>query len=183
MTKVIGGMAMSLDGFVNDKDGNVGALYPDFEALMQSEMMQHSIKTTGAVVMGRRTYEMAEDYTGYEYQVPIFVLTHHAPESVATGENEALTFNFVGDGVISAIAQAKAAAGDRDVTVVGGADILQQCLNAGLLDELQVAIVPVLLGEGVRLFENLDISAIRLESVRAQAMPGGTTDISFRVVK
>jgi dihydrofolate reductase len=70
-------MAMSLDGFVNDPNGDVSRLYPDLDALRKTVILQEAIKTTGAVVMGRGAYDMAQgDFTGYEFQVPIFVLTH-----------------------------------------------------------------------------------------------------------
>src|SRR6266705_60183 len=95
MAKVIIGMTMSLDGFVNDRNGDVSRLYPDLEALRQTEFLQEVIKTTGAVVMGRRAYDMAEgDFTDYEFQVPIVVLTHDVPEKVAKGENDQLTLTF-----------------------------------------------------------------------------------------
>jgi len=183
MGKVLFGMAMSLDGFVNDRNGDVGRLYPDLEALRKTEMLQESIKTTGAVVMGRRAYDMAEgDFTGYEFQVPIFVLSHDVPEKVAKGENEGLSFTFVTDGIESAIEKAKAAAGDKYVTVIGGANTAQQCIQAGLLDEIQIGIVPVLLGEGLRLFEHIGTEQIELESTRVIESPG-RTDLRFRVVK
>src|SRR5438093_1987533 len=119
MGKIIVGATMSLDGFMNDRHGDVSRLYPDFEALRKTEMLQEEIRTTGAVVMGRRAYDMAEgDLTDYEYQVPIFVLTHHLPEKVAKGVNDQLTLTFVTDGIHRAIEQAKAAAGDKQVTVV-----------------------------------------------------------------
>src|SRR3989440_6840574 len=120
MGKVIAGTTMSLDGFMNDRHGDVSRLYPDFEALRKTEMLQEEIRTTGAVVMGKRAYDMAEgDLTDYEYQVPIFVLTHSVPEQVVKGENDRLTVTFVTDGVESAIEQAQAAAGDKQVMVVG----------------------------------------------------------------
>ena len=132
--------------------------------------------------MGRRAYDMAEgDFTGYEFQVPIFVLTHHVPEKVAKGENGNLRFTFVTDGIESAIEQAKAAAGDKYVAVIGGADTAQQCIQKGLLDELQIGIVPVLLGGGLRLFEHVG-KQIELESIRVIESPG-RTDLRFRVVK
>jgi len=184
MAKVIGGITISLDGFVNDRNGDVGVLYPEFEAIIASDLVQDSIKTTGAVVMGRRAYEMGQgDYSQYEYQVPIFVLTHHAPETVAKGENENLSFTFVSDDAESAIAQAKAAAGDKEVMVIGGASTLQQCLKADLLDELQIGIIPVLLGDGLPMFENIGTPRSRLEKVKVIELPGGRTDIVFRVVK
>jgi dihydrofolate reductase len=127
MGKVILGTTMSLDGFINDRNGSVSRLYPDLAALRKTEMLQESIKTTGAVVMGRRAYDMAEgDFTDYEFQVPIFVLTHDAPEKAAKGENERLTFTFVTGGIESAIEKAKVAAGDKYVTVIGGANTAQQ---------------------------------------------------------
>jgi dihydrofolate reductase len=183
MAKVIGGITISLDGFVNDRDGGVGVLYPEFEALIASDMLQDAMKTTGAVVMGRNAYEMGQgDYSEYEYQVPIFVLTHQPPETVAKGENGNLSFTFVSDGAERAVAQAKAAAGDKDVMVIGGASTLRQCLNAGLLDEFQLGIAPILLGEGLPLFEQ-GMTPTRLEKVDTISLPGGRTDIIFHVVK
>lgn len=183
MAKVLLGMTTSLDGFVQDRHGSVDRLYPDLAALRQTEALQELIRTTGAVVMGRRAYDMAAgDFTGYEFQVPIFVLTHHAPERVAKGENERLKFTFVTDGIESAIEKAKAAAGDKYVSVIGGASTAQQCLNAGLVDELQVDVRPVLLGAGRRLFEHLDAERIELERIRVTESPT-TTDLRFRVVK
>ncbi|MEK6226808.1 MAG: hypothetical protein AABM40_11035 [Chloroflexota bacterium] len=121
MAKVIVGMTVSLDGFVNDRNGSVERLYPDLAALRKTEVLQEAIANTGAVVMGRRAYEMANgDFTGYEFQVPIFVVTHHPPKAVAKGENARLSFEFV-DHVDGAVGKAKKAAGTKDVTAVGGA--------------------------------------------------------------
>lgn len=98
MGNVIVGATMSLDGFMNDRNGNVSRLYPNFEALRETEMLQEEIQATGAVVMGRHSYDMAEgDLTDYEYQVPIFVLTHHVPEQEIKGVNDRLTVTFVTD--------------------------------------------------------------------------------------
>lgn len=155
MGKIITGMAMSLDGYIEDREGSVARLYPDFEGMRQSRMMQDFMRTTGAVVMGRHTYEMGQDYTDYEFQAPIFVLTHTPPTVVAKGENERLRFQFVAAPLEQVLETAKATAGDRHVMVVGGASIVQQCIRAGLFDELHVMLVPVLLGAGLRLFEQL----------------------------
>ncbi len=183
MAKVLFGMTMSLDGFVNDRHGDVGPLYPDLEALRKTELLQESIRTTGAVLMGRRSYDMAAgDFTGYEFQVPIFVLTHHIPEKAAKGENEKLTFTFVTDGIENAVAKAKAAAGDKYVTVVGGAHTGGQLIKAGLLDELLVGIMPVLLGDGLRLFEHIGADQIKLERMSVIETLG-VTYLRFRVVK
>jgi len=183
MGKVIVGTTMSLDGFINDSNGSVSRLYPDLEALRETELLQEEMRTTGAVVMGRRAYDMAEgDLTGYEFQVPIFVLTHVVPEQAARGQNENLTITFVTNGIESAIAQAKAAAGDKDVMVIGGANTAQQCMRAGLVDELRIGIIPVLLGEGLRFFEHLSSEQMELERTKILESPG-RTDMLFRVVK
>ena len=97
MAKVIVGMTISLDGFVADQNGHAGRLYPDLAALRYTTYMKDAIEQTGAVLMGRRTFEMGDpdSYVGnYEFQVPIFVLTHHPP-SVAPKQDEHLTFTFV----------------------------------------------------------------------------------------
>ena len=183
MGKVIVGTTMSLDGFMNDRHGDVSRLYPDLEALRRTEMLQEEIRTTGAVVMGRRAYDMGEgDLTDYEYQVPIFVLTHHVPEQAVKGENDRLTVTFVTEGIHRAIEKAKAAAGDKQVTVVGGAHTAQQCMRAGLVDEIHMGIVPVLFGEGLRFFEPLDNEQMELERTRVFESPT-RTDLWFRVVK
>lgn len=184
MGKVIAGMTISLDEFVNDRNGSVGSLYPDLAALSETEEAQESIKTTGAVMLGRRAYAMGDPDSyadSYEYQVPIFVVTHQVPEK-RPKQNEALTFTFVTDGVESAIAQAKAVAGDGDVTVIGGASTFQQCLRAGVVDKLHLDLVPVLLGQGLRLFENLSAEAVELEKPGVTEAPL-RTHLKFRVVK
>jgi dihydrofolate reductase len=184
MGKVRGGMTVSLDGFVNDRNGDVGRLYPDLAALGQTEMLQEEIRTVGAVVMGRRAFAMGdpdEFADHYEFQVPIFVLTHHAPAKHPK-ENDRLTVTFVTDGIAGAIAQAQAAAGAKAVQVVGGASTIRQCLQAGLLDELQLGFVPVLLGSGLRLFDQPDLEQIHLEQTRVLEAPG-RTDVLYRVVK
>ena len=183
MGNVIIGATMSLDWFMNDRHGDVSRLYPDLEALRRTEMLAEEIRTTGAVVMGRRAYDMAEgDLTDYEYQVPIFVLTHHVPEKVAKGENDKLTLTFATDGIERAIEQAKAAAGDKQVTVVGGANTAQQCLRAGLVDEIHIGIVPALIGEGLRFFEPGANEQLELERTRVFAS-STRTDLWFRVLK
>jgi dihydrofolate reductase len=185
MGKVIVGTTLSLDGFVNDRQGDVGQLYADFAAFTASERLQETIRATGAVVMGRRAFEMGapDSYAGnYEFQVPIFVLTHHPPAKMPK-QTEALTFTFVSDGIESAIAQAKAAAGAKDVQVIGGASTVQQCLNAGLADELHIDLMPLLLGDGLRFFENLDTDSIQLERMDLVALPGGRSALSFRIVR
>jgi dihydrofolate reductase len=183
MGKVIVGATMSLDWFMNDRNGDVSRLYPDLEALRRTEMLEEEIRMTGAVVMGKRAYNMAEgDLTDYEYQVPIFVLTHHIPEKMAKGQNDQLTVTFITDGIESAIEKAKAAAGDKHVMVVGGANAAQQCLRAGLVDEIHIGIVPVFFGEGLRFFEPLVNEQMELKRTRVfESLT--RTDLWFRVVK
>jgi dihydrofolate reductase len=183
MAKVIVGMTTSLDGFVNDRNGSIERLYPDLEALGKTEFLKEVIAYTGAVVMGRKAYDMGNgDFTGYEFQVPIFVVTHRPPKEAPKGQNANLSIAFVTEGTDAAVQKAKKAAGRRDVTVVGGADTAQQIIRAGMADELEVGIVPVLFGEGLRLFENLGERAPQLETIRVMESPG-RTDIKYRVVK
>lgn len=186
MGKVILGMTMSVDGFINDRSGSVNALYPDLAELRETEPLKESIQNTGAVVMGRNAFAMAEDpefYAGnYEFQVPIFVLTHEPPKKHPK-ETEALTFTFVMDGIESAIEQAKVAAGEKEVTIIGGASVAQQCLEAGLADELHIDIMPVLFGGGLQPFEDIGTGQIQLERLAVMELPTGRTHLRFRVIK
>jgi dihydrofolate reductase len=179
-------MTISLDGFVNDRAGGVSALYPDFDALHATEPMQEAMQNTGAVVMGRHAFAMAEDpdwYAGnYEFQVPIFVLTHRTPDKHPR-ETGALTFTFATDGIGSAIHQARAAAADRDVTVIGGASTAQQCLQAGLADELHIDIMPVLLCAGQRFFDGIGPGQIQLERLVVLVLPAGRTHLRYSLAK
>ena len=182
MAKVIVGMTISLDGFLADQNGNAGRLYPDLAALRHTAYMKDAIEQTGAVLMGRRTFEMGDpdSYVGnYKFQVPIFVLTHHPPR-VAPKQGEHLTFTFVTQGVESAVAQAKAAARDKAVQVVGGVSTAQQLLDAGLVDELHVDIMPVFLGIGLRPFESSSLDSVRLEKIDVQEV-GARTSLRFRI--
>jgi dihydrofolate reductase len=106
------------------------------------------------------------------FHTPVFVLTHHEREPLE--KQGGTTFTFVTDGIESALEQAKEAAGGKDVSLGGGADVAQQYLAAGLIDELELNVVPVLLGEGTRLFDNLAGTDLGLEQVRAIEAPGIT---------
>jgi len=184
MPRVIAGVTTSLDGFVADQSGSVARLYPDLAALRGSTYMNAMIEATGAVLMGKRAFAMGDpdSYVGdYEFQVPIFVLTHQAPP-VAPKQDEHLTFTFVTDGIESAIAQATAAAGSKAVQVVGGVSVIQQLLRAGLVDELHVDVIPVLLGAGLRLFEGSGLERVQLETVDVLEV-GMRTSLRFRVKK
>jgi dihydrofolate reductase len=182
MSKVIVGMTTSVDGFVADQTGSAARLYPDLAALQGTPYMNAAIEETGAVLMGKRTFEMGDpdSYVGsYEFQVPIFVLTHEPPKA-APKQDEHLTFTFVTDGVESAVEQATAAAGDRAVQVVGGVSVTQQLLRAGLVDELRLDVMPVLLGAGLRFLDHPDLEHVRLEKIGVQEV-GPRTSLVFRV--
>lgn len=184
MGRVIAGMAMSLDGFVEDRHGSVSALYPDLAGLRETEPLKESIRDTGAVVMGWRTFAMAPDpdaYAGsYEFQVPIFVVSRRQPER-RPKESPPLTFTFVTQGVENAIRQAQTAAGARDVTIVGGPTTINVALRAGLIDELHVDIVPVLLGRGLRMFDAGGLRQTTLECVSQIQLPNGQTHLRYRL--
>jgi dihydrofolate reductase len=118
--------------------------------------VEELIETTGAIVIGRGAFGTGEESEGWDdtpYAVPHFVITHRPPPPVPGRKVE---FLFVTDGVAAAIDAAKEAAGDRYATIGGGADIARQALSAGLVDELQLHVVPLLVGDGVRLFDRFD---------------------------
>ncbi|MGZ8707955.1 MAG: dihydrofolate reductase family protein, partial [Gaiellaceae bacterium] len=112
------------------------------------------------------------------FHVPVFVLTHHArePQIMEGGTS----FNFVTGGIEAALEQARAASGDRDVALAGGASVVQQYLKSGLLEELQIHLAPVLLGDGVSLFDRLGLDATALEATRVIASPS-VTHLRYRV--
>jgi dihydrofolate reductase len=114
------------------------------------------------------------------YHVPVFVLTHHARDSLEMEGDT--TFYFVTEGIEAAVERAREAAGEADITVIGGAKVIQQSLAAGLVDELEISISPRLLGGGERLLDNLDGADIELEQL--EAVEGvGVTHVAYRVVK
>jgi dihydrofolate reductase len=161
------------------------------ETNRDSEVVDEAIESTGAYLMGRRMFGGREGPWGDEpwegwwgedppFHVPVFVLTHHAREPLA--KQGGTTFTFVTDGIEAALEQAQGAAGDKDVAVAGGADVAQQYLRARLLDELQVHVAPLLLGDGVRLFGDLGDDPIELECTRVIESPA-VTHLRYRVVK
>ncbi len=181
-------MSMSLDGYIADLDDRLGGddgnrlhdwlLGPDKESFRTSGApgaFADEINATGAVLAGRRTVEVVDHWGGNHHGVPIFVPSHRPPgPSVAAYP----LVTYVSDGIASAMAQAKAAAGDRDV-LVHGAYTAQRALEAGVLDELQIHQIPLLLGRGRRLFGELPAS-VELEIVRVIDTPEAT-HIRYRV--
>jgi dihydrofolate reductase len=154
------------------------------EKSADSEVIEESITATGAVVMGRRMFSGAEGpweddpradgWWGDEppFHVPVFVLTHHGRETKAM--KGGTSFAFVTDGIEAALDRARAAAGEKDVLLAGGASVVQQYLKAGLLDEIQIHLAPVLLGAGASLFDRLGIDPVALETRRVVASPSVT---------
>lgn len=204
MGKVVVDITTSLDGFIaGPNDGPELPLGAGGERLHQwvydlaswrephglaggktnenSEIMEEGLSRTGAIVVGKRMFDNAGGWGETPpFGKPVFVLTHEAREPEA--KDGGTTFTFVADGVESALEQARAAAGDKDVAVGGGANTVQQFLAAGLLDEIQVHVAPVLLGDGVRLFEHVGTDQIELEATRVIDSPD-VTHLRFRVVK
>jgi dihydrofolate reductase len=203
MGKVVFNMTMSLDGFVaGPNDGPENGLGDGGDPLFNwyfsgetevpisdgqmvlkvspqsAEILKQSMATYGAGVWGRRTFDIAHAWGGHPPGSPALIVTHRVPKEWVY---EGSPFIFVTDGVESAVRQAKELAGDKDV-VICTASILQQALNAGLVDEIHVDVAPFLLGKGVRLFDHLKIEPTQLERLRAVAAPG-VTHLGFRVVK
>ena len=194
MGKVLLHVSMSLDGFIAGPDvgverplGEGGERLHDWmfggagdprDEVVASEMF--STATTGAVVIGRRTFDVGIGEWGDDgaFGLPCFVVTHRPAEPLVKGPT---TFTFVTDGIEPALERATAAARDKNVNVMG-ADLARQFLRAGLLDEILINLVPVLLGGGVRLFEDLGADPVDLERTSLIATPG-VTHVRFRLVR
>jgi dihydrofolate reductase len=170
MSKVIALMSMSLDGYVADLNDGVAEVFDWYASSGDVEIrtggadartfhvsqpsadhLHGLISELGAMLTGRRTFDKAEGWGGNHAWGPAFVLTHEIPDGWPRPDS---TVYFVRDGIESAVSQAKTAAAGKSVGV-HGADIIQQCLNAELIDEIHVDIAAVLLGSGVRLFDRL----------------------------
>lgn len=205
MSRVTAEISMSLDGFVagpNDSVdnglGDGGELLHEWVLRLRSWREAHgheggetgpdderfaaSVEAAGAIVMGRRMFDHGEGPWGDEppFHEPVFVLTHRPREPLV--KEGGTTFTFVEDGIESALGQARAAAGDKDVAVAGGGQAIRQSIEAGLLDELEIHLVPVLLGGGIRLldFDPNVAERIEFEPVHAIDSPG-VTHLRFRV--
>ena len=160
------------------------------ETNADSEILKEMLDASGATIMGRRMFSGGEGpwesdpnpdaWWGDEppFHHPVFILTHHAREPVE--KQGGTTFTFVTEGIEAALEQARAAAGDKDVGIGGGANVAQQYLQAGLLDEMHLHIVPVLLGGGTRLFENVAPDAVGLEITRVVESPA-VTHVTYSV--
>jgi dihydrofolate reductase len=152
------------------------------------EILEEAFSTTGAIIMGRGMFgggdgggdESWEGWWGDEppFGVPVFVLTHHPREPLEM--KGGTTFTFVTEGIESALERARAAAGGKDVGVAGGANVIQQYLKSGQIDEFQVHVAPVLIGDGIRLFEGLGPDHTELEPARVVESPAAT-HLKYRV--
>ncbi|MGH3472490.1 MAG: dihydrofolate reductase family protein [Nocardioidaceae bacterium] len=191
MALVICDMSTSLDGYVtgpNDSRENpfgdgAGMLHDWMSAAATDQdraILQEMLNGAGAIVMGRKSFDKNEGDGGWGDSGPVgdtpcFVVTHHKPTTPHPP-----VYTFVTDGVVSAIEQAKTAAGDK-VVGLHGATVMQQAIPLGLVDEIRVHVIPVLLGGGTHLFSTLD-SAISLERTTVQVTPGAT-HLGFQVVR
>ena len=162
------------------------------ETNADSELLEQAIARSGATVMGRRMFSggsgpwqddpNSNGWWGDDppFHHPVFVLTHHTRETVTM--QGGTSFTFVTGGIEDALEQARAAAGDKDVAIAGGADVAQQYLHAGLLDELHLHVAPLLLGGGVRLFDERGSGSTSVEQTRLVESPA-VTHLSYRIVR
>lgn len=196
MGKVVSGFTMSLDGFIAEPDDNVGRLFkwyysgdtpfplPGTNMVFKMspasiELFREYFQTTGALVTGRRDFDVSGAWGGKPpFNVPVFIVTH-APAQAWVREGS--PFTFVTEGVVSAVEQAKQVAGDKNV-LISGSKIVQQCIKAGLLDEIHIDLASMLLGDGISLFGQLGIEPLELE--RFLVVEGkDVTHLRFRVLK
>jgi dihydrofolate reductase len=193
MRKVAGEISMSLDGFVTGPNVRAGNGLGDggerlhdwrFDAKTATDaaIVDEIYASTGAVVLGKRMFDVGFEPWGDPppFRMPVFVVTHaeRAPLPMQGGT----TYTFVTDGIAAALELARAAAGAKNVGIWGGAHIIRQYLQAGLLDELQIHLIPILLGDGIRLFAGLDPEGISLRKISSIETPAAT-HFRFEVVK
>ena len=193
MPKVTSDISMSLDGFITDPTASVGSpleghdpgrlhdwrfdARTDTDAAITDELYA----STGAVLIGKRMFDVGFEPWGDPppFGMPVFVVTHEEREPLPM--KGGTTYVFASDGIEAALEQARAAAGEGNVGIWGGADVIRQYLKGGLVDELHIHLVPVLLGGGVRLFEGLDPEGIELRRTSSVETPGAT-HLRFDVV-
>jgi dihydrofolate reductase len=193
--KVVADISMSLDGFVTGPNAGLhNGLGDGGEPLhtwavdstdeVDAEVLQSAVDSTGAVIMGRRLFDIIDGPDGWSEEMgygaghatvpPVFVVTHEAPETWRLGPR----FRFVTDGLASAVEQAGAAAGDKEVIVMGGGDVVGSALAEGLVDELRIHLAPIVMGGGTPLFK--DGGRAELEQVSVQ-VSSSATHLTYRV--
>jgi dihydrofolate reductase len=193
ISKVVCEISMSLDGFITGPNVRAGNGMGDggerlhdwrFDAKTETDtaIVDEIYATTGAVVLGRRMFDVGFEPWGDPppFGMPVFVVTHEEREPLPM--QGGTTYTFVTDGIDAALALARAAAGGKNVGIWGGANIIRQVLQAGLLDEMQIHLIPILLSNGTRLFEDLDPEGIELRRTSSVETPGAT-HFQFEVVK
>jgi dihydrofolate reductase len=204
MGKVTSDITMSLDGMIAGPNDDVGNPLGDGgerlhqwlydlaswrerhdleggETNRDSEIIDEAFAHTGAVVMGRRMFNVGEGPWGDNppFHTPVFVVTHEVRDPLVKGGGT--TFTFVTDGIEGALRQAQSAAAEMNVSIAGGAHVIRQAIKAGLLDELQIHLVPVLFGEGIRLFEDMGPGQTELKCTRVVDSPA-VTHLRFRLM-
>ena len=183
MSKVYAELSMSLDGFITGPNVRVGNGMGDdgdrlhdwmFDAKTPADekILAEARAGTGAVIIGKGMFDVGFEPWGDPppFGVPVFIVTHERREPMTM--QGGTTYVFVTDGIEAALAQARAAAGGQNVGIWGGANIMRQYLAAGLVDEMHLHLVPILLGEGIRLFEGFDGKEIELRKVGVVETPG-----------
>jgi dihydrofolate reductase len=193
MIRVIFDISMSLDGFVTASNvqpeeplGDGGQRLHEWafgEDERNRELLAEAVDAVGAVIAGRRTYDLSVPWWGADgpagpARVPVFVVTHAEPKEVP----EDGVYTFVTDGIGVALEEAKAVAGDKDVAVMGGAEIGQHYIREGLIDEISIHLVPVLFGAGTKMFEHLGSEHIQPETAGVIETPEAT-HLRFRIVR
>lgn len=186
MAKVVLGMTMSLDGYINDSNGSIDILYEDLFNGVSSEILEVAQKTTGAVIMSKSAYLLSPDVDqyadNYEFQVPIFVLTHHIPLKHPK-ENDNLKFIFVTEGLEKAIELAKQTVKDnKDIVIICGAKTANDAIKSKLIDEIQIDIMPLILGKGLKLFNEEINEIIKLEKIELTETKERVS-IKYRIIK
>jgi dihydrofolate reductase len=193
MGKVTSEISMSLDGFITGPNVGVGNGMGDggdrlhdwmFDAKTETDaaIVDEIYESTGSILIGKGMFDVGFEPWGDPppFRMPVFVVTHEEREPLPM--QGGTTYTFVTDGIEAALELARAAAGDKNVGIWGGANIMRQYLQAGSLDEMQIHLIPVLLGDGVRLFEDLDPEGIELRRTRSIETPRAT-HLRFEVMK
>jgi dihydrofolate reductase len=197
-------MSMSADGYVagpnqsEDEPLGVGGMAlhewhigPAADHPVNRQVVSDMMDGMGATIMGRNMFGPVRgdwgnsDWKGWwgdepPYHCPVFVLTHHAHDPIKMGGGT--TFYFVTEGIESAYARAKEAAGDRDISIAGGASCARQAIKAGLVDEIDLQVSPVILGSGERLLDGFDAGVPKLELARVLEAPG-VVHLRYRVIR
>src|SRR5688500_8004137 len=185
MSKVVSEISMSLDGFVTGPNVRAGNGLGDggerlhdwrFDAKPETDdaIVDELYASTGAGVWGKRMFVVGFEPWGDRrpFRMPVFGVTHEEREPLPM--QGGTTYTFVTEGIEAALELARAAAGDKNVGIWGGANIIRQCLKAGLLDEMQIDIIPILLGGGIGLFEGLDPEGVEVRKTSSIDTPGAT---------